>query len=109
MGCEAVTKVLQDAAAGDAQAVDQLFPLVYNELRQMAQAQMARERAEHTLQPTALVHDVYLRLVGSDTTKWPDRRYFFAAAGQAMRRVLVEHARSRSRDKVLFWLYSGEP
>lgn len=86
-------------ADGDRQAEDGLFPLVYDELRAMAQDQMVRERGDHTLQPTALVHEAYLRLVGDQVSQWPSRRYFFAAAGRAMRRILVEHARRRHRHK----------
>ncbi len=94
-----VTQMLLAISDGDRPAEDGLFPLVYDELRAMAQDQMARERGNHTLQPTALVHEAYLRLVGNQISQWPSRRYFFAAAATAMRRILVEHARGRYRHK----------
>jgi len=79
--------------------LDRLFPLVYDELRTLARAQLRRERADHTLQPTALVHEAWLRLLGDDRPPWTDRRHFFRAAAEAMRRILVEHARKRNRLK----------
>ena len=94
-----VTQMLAAIAEGDRRSVDRLFPLIYDELRGLARSRMARERTAHTLVPTALVHEAYLRLVGSDQDDWASRRYFFAAAGEAMRRILVEHARSRNRLK----------
>lgn len=81
------------------QAIEEAFPLVYGELRKIAAARMAREAAGHTLQPTALVHEVWLRLAGSSGEVWKNRTYFFAAAAEAMRRILVEHARRKSRLK----------
>lgn len=88
---EQVTAILQDGS-GD-EAWERLLPLVYDELRQLAAAQMRAERGEHTLQPTALVHEAFLRLVGDTSMAWSSRRHFFGAAAQAMRRVLVDHAR----------------
>ncbi len=90
-----VTQILQAAQQGDAGAVEELLPLIYNELRQIAAGKMAHEAAGHTLQPTALVHEVWLRLVGGSQQSWPSRAYFFAAAAEAMRRILVEHARRK--------------
>lgn len=94
-----VTQILQAVGRGDSRAMEDLLPLVYEELRRLAAAQMARESAGHTLQPTALVHEAWLRLVGDGERNWKDRAYFFAAAAQAMRRILVEHARRKSRLK----------
>jgi RNA polymerase sigma factor (TIGR02999 family) len=81
------------------EAVDRLIPLVYAELRTMAEAHLRHERTDHTLQATALVHETYLRLLGGGYPNWTDRRHFFHAAGEAMRRLLIEHARKRSRVK----------
>lgn len=93
-----VTRLLQSAEAGDARASAELLPLVYRELRRLAQARMARERPGQTLQATALVHEAYLRLLGEDAS-WQSRGHFFAAAAEAMRRILVEQARRKSRIK----------
>jgi RNA polymerase sigma factor (TIGR02999 family) len=81
------------------QVRDEMFSLVYEELRRLAAMRMARESAGHTLQPTALVHEAWLRLAGSGGSAWKNRSYFFAAAAEAMRRILVEHARRKSRLK----------
>ncbi len=94
-----VTRLLAGAAGGDPRAVDRLLPLVYEQLRRAAQAQMAGERAGHTLTATALVHEAYVRLVGGSTTPAGGRAQFFKAAAEAMRRILVEHARARARVK----------
>src|SRR5947209_9036457 len=95
-----VTHLLDAAAAGDRQAAADLLPLVYDELRKLAAARMAAEAAGHTLQPTALVHEAYLRLVGpADAERWDGRGHFFAAAAEAMRRVLVESARRKRSGK----------
>jgi RNA polymerase sigma factor (TIGR02999 family) len=88
-----VTTLLGDAARGDERAVDELLPLVYDELRALAGRYMRDERSDHTLQTTALVHEAYLRLVGSDQVAWESRGHFFRVAAQAMRRILVDHAR----------------
>lgn len=94
------TQLLHAMAAGDRQAARDLLPLVYDELRELAAARMAVEAAQHTLNPTALVHEAYLRLIGPvDAEQWHHRGHFFAAAAEAMRRVLVDHARNRSRLK----------
>jgi RNA polymerase sigma factor (TIGR02999 family) len=92
-----VTRLLDAAAAGDRRAAADLLPVVYDELRQMAAARMAGEAVGHTLQPTALVHEAYLRLVGDQ--EFDHRGHFFAAAAEAMRRILIDHARRRARAK----------
>lgn len=95
-----VTRLLDAAAAGDRQAAADLLPLVYGELRKLAAARMAGEAPEHTLQPTALVHEAYLRLLGpADAAGWDHRGHFFAAAAEAMRRILVDAARRKRREK----------
>jgi RNA polymerase sigma factor (TIGR02999 family) len=93
-----LTRLLDAAAAGEPHAAAELLPLVYDELRKLAAARMAAERADHTLNPTALVHEAYLRLVGGGTPQnWDGRGHFFASAAEAMRRILVEAARRRGR------------
>ena len=92
-----VTRLIDAAAAGDRQAAADLLPLVYDELRKLAAARMAAESPDHTLQPTALVHEAYLRLVGGQ--HFDDRGHFFAAAAEAMRRILVDAARRKQRNK----------
>jgi RNA polymerase sigma factor (TIGR02999 family) len=95
---DAVTKVLNAIEQGDPQAASQLLPLVYDELRRLAAARIAGEDAGHTLQPTALVHEAYLKLVGTDPQHpWNGRVHFFAAAAEAMRRILIDHARKKHR------------
>jgi len=85
------------ASEGDKTAADKLLPLVYDQLRRAAQLELARERKDHTLPATALVHEAYLKLVGPRKLPWSDRAHFYAAAAEAMRRILVDHARSRGR------------
>ena len=92
-----VTRILSAIEQGDRQAAEQLLPLVYDELRKLAAARMAAEKPGHTLNATALVHEAYLRLVGDQ--HFDDRGHFFAAAAEAMRRILVNHARDRKRLK----------
>lgn len=93
-----VTKLLDAAAGGDPRAAADLLPLVYDELRKLAASRLAHERAGHTLQPTALVHEAYVRLVGGGQPRdWDGRGHFFAAAAEAMRRILVESARRKGR------------
>ncbi len=95
-----VTRLLVRASGGDVAATAELFPLVYEELRLLAGHHLAHERAGHTLQPTALVHEAYLRLVGSENdVTWDNRAHFFGAAAQAIRRILIDHARKRGRAK----------
>ena len=94
-----ITLMLEAIAAGDRHASEQLLPLVYGELRRLAAARMAQEAAGHTLQPTALVHEAWLRLVGGQKQSWQNRAHFFGAAAEAMRRILIERARRKSRLK----------
>lgn len=94
-----VTRILNAIERGDAEAINTLLPAVYEELRQMADRKLLSEGPGHTLQATALVHEAYLRLVGSDDSSWPSRTYFFGAAAEAMRRILVEHARKKKSKK----------
>jgi RNA polymerase sigma factor (TIGR02999 family) len=90
-----VTKILAAISGGDSRATTELLPLVYQELRSLARSRMAQERSEHTLQATALVHEAYLRLIGDEDARWDSRNHFFAAAAEAMRRILIEHARRK--------------
>jgi RNA polymerase sigma factor (TIGR02999 family) len=89
------TLLLNAIESGDAKAADQLLPLVYHELRRLAASKMAHEKAGQTLQPTALVHEAWLRLVGDEVPTFQNRAHFFAAAAEAMRRILIERARRR--------------
>jgi len=90
-----VTRVIEAVQRGDAKAADELLPLVYEELRKLAASKMANEAAGNTLQPTALVHEAWLRLVGNDNPKFAGRAHFFAAAAEAMRRILIDRARRK--------------
>ncbi|MBX3380679.1 MAG: hypothetical protein KF805_11350 [Phycisphaeraceae bacterium] len=94
-----VTQLLKMAGEGDSRATDELLPLVYEELRRMARAQLVGDAMAVTIQPTVLVHEAYLRLVGDGDVSWNNRAHFFGAAAQAMRRILVERARHRGRQK----------
>ncbi len=94
-----VTRLLMALTAGREAAADELFPIVYNELRKVARSFMAREKPGQTLQTTALVHEAYLRLLGGEETNWKDRAHFFRAAAEAMRRILIERARAKARLK----------
>jgi len=94
-----ITAILQNAHLGKEEAFSQLIPLVYQELRQLAGFYLRNQRAGHTLQPTALVHEVYLRLAGQETPVWNNRDHFFASTARIMRNLLVDHARARSRKK----------
>ncbi len=91
----AVTHILDAIGQGNSQAADQLLPVVYQELRKLAAHKMASESPGQTLQPTALVHEAWLKLVGQENRKWQDRNHFFAAAAEAMRRILVDNARRK--------------
>jgi RNA polymerase sigma factor (TIGR02999 family) len=91
-----ITLVLRNLERGDVRAADQLLSLVYEELRRLAAAKMARESGGHTLQPTALVHEAWLRLGGDDQPTWQNRAHFFGAAAEAMRRILIDRARRRA-------------
>jgi len=94
-----ITQLLVRWRAGDQAALDELLPLVYREMRRLAGYYLRQERPDHTLQPTALVHEAYLRLVGEKEIDWQSRAHFFGIAAVRMRRILVEHARSRQAAK----------
>src|SRR2546426_4448057 len=93
------TRILEAAQQGDPTAADQLLPLVYEELRRLAAHKMANEAAGHTLQPTALVHEAWLRLVGNQEQQWNGRAHFFGAAAEAMRRILIENTRRKGAQR----------
>ncbi|TVQ51038.1 MAG: sigma-70 family RNA polymerase sigma factor [Phycisphaerales bacterium] len=94
-----VTELLHRASTGDRPAIDQLLPLVYDELRRLAEHHLKSERADHTLQATALVHEAYLRLVNQQQVQWKGRAHFMAVASMAIRRILVDAARARNAQK----------
>ncbi len=94
-----ITQLLADWSEGNEAALKKLLPLVYGELHRLANAYMRRERQDHTLQTTALVHEAYLRLVGQQNVQWQTRAHFFAVAARVMRNILVDHARGRGRAK----------
>jgi len=96
---ESVTQLLVDWSKGDRKALDKLMPLVYSELYRQAGNYLRRERVGHTLQPTALVNEAYLKLIDQKNAKWQNRAQFFGVAAQLMRRVLVDHARARQAEK----------
>lgn len=94
-----VTQILHDWSDGDPNAPERLMPFVYDELRRLARAFLARERGSHTLQPTALVNEAYLRLVDQTRVNWQNRAHFYGIASSMMRRVLIDHARAHAADK----------
>lgn len=94
-----ITEMLHQWSTGKPEVMNELLPLIYDELRRRAAAYLRRERANHTLQPTALVHEAYLKLIDQREDCWASRDHFFAIASQAMRRILVDHARNRHRRK----------
>ncbi len=94
-----ITQLLNDYQAGKKDALDELFPLVYGELRKLAASRMRNERGDHTLQPTALVHEAYLRLIEQHSTDWRNRAHFFGLAAEMMRRILVNHAVKNNAEK----------
>ena len=94
-----LTRILESIESGDAKAAEELLPLVYQELRKLASRKMAHEAPGHTLQPTALVHEAWLRLVGNQNPHFQGRAHFFSAAAEAMRRILIENARRKARLK----------
>lgn len=96
---EQITRLLGEAVAGDGYAAQELLPLIYEQLRELARCRMTEERVGHTLQATALVHEAYLRLVGDRAVPWSGRAHFFAAAAEGMRRILIDHARARNGAK----------
>ena len=98
-GSHEVTQLLLAWSGGDEQALDRLVPLVYDELRRLAQSYMRRERADHTLQTTALIHEAYLRLIDADRVQWRNRAHFFGIAARLMRQILVARARERGCQK----------
>ena len=90
-----VTQLLLDWSRGNRAALDELMPLVYQELRKLASSYLKSERPDHTLQPTALIHEAYLRMIGNNMPEWQSRAHFFGVAARLMRQILVEHARTR--------------
>ena len=94
-----VTRILKSIEHGEHQAVDELLPLVYDELRRLADRKLSQEQPGQTLQATALVHEAYIRLVEAESQNWYNRRHFFAAAAEAMRRILIENARKKKSHK----------
>lgn len=94
-----VTRLLQELSGGDGRALDRLVPLVYEELREVARQQLRRERAGHTLDSVALVHEAYVKLVGQEGMEWQSRAHFFGIAARAMRAILVDHARAHTAAK----------
>ncbi len=94
-----ITQLLNQWSNGDAEVLDDLMPLVYVELRRQAAGYLRRERSDHTLQPTALINEAYLKLIDQRDVRWQNRAHFFAIAAQAMRRILVDYARERHREK----------
>src|SRR5260370_32688147 len=98
MESDTVVRLLEEWRAGDESAYGRLVPMVYTELRRLARGQLGRERAGHSLEPTGLVHEAYLRLVSAEVD-WRNRTHFLSVAARVMRRVLIEHARARRADK----------
>jgi len=94
-----ITQLLLRWSQGDQSALDQLMPVIYQELRKLARSYMRRERTNHSLQPTALINEAYLRLIKQNFPEWQSRRHFFGVAAQLMRQILVKHARTRSAGK----------
>lgn len=95
----AVTQLLEQFSDGKPQAIEELLPLIYKELRRQAAQYLRKERPGHTLQPTALVHEAYMKLIDQRDVRWQNRSHFFGIAAQAMRRILIDHARTRGRNK----------
>ena len=96
---EQITVLLRQWSDGNREALDELLPLVYNELHKQARRYLRKERQDHTLQTTALIHEAYLKLIDQRDVEWQNRTHFFAIAAQMMRRILVDHARAKHRDK----------
>src|SRR5215470_17337266 len=94
-----MSRLLAECGNGNQAAFNKLLPLIYDELHRLASAYMSRERRDHTLQTTALVNEAYLRLVDQSKSRWTDRVHFFALASKVMRQILIDHARSHSREK----------
>lgn len=98
-GRHEVTQILRDWSGGDPAAPERLMPFVYDELRRLARSFLRRERGDHTLQPTALVHEAYVRLVDQRSVNWQNRAHFYGIAASMMRRVLIDHARAHAAEK----------
>ncbi len=94
-----ITQILQELRSGGQNSLNELLPLVYDELRRLANSYLNRERSNHTLQPTALVHEAYLRLIGQKEIEWQNRAHFFGVSARLMREILIEYARGRNRQK----------
>ena len=94
-----ITQILQDLRSGGRDTLNELLPLVYSELRQLANSYLGRERSNHTLQPTALVHEAYQRLIGQNEIDWQSRAHFFGVSARLMREILIEYARAKNRQK----------
>jgi len=94
-----ITQILSELKGGNQQALDELLPLVYDELRRLANSYLRKERVNHTLQPTALVHEAYLRLLGQNQIEWQNRAHFFGVSARLMREILIEYARGKNRLK----------
>lgn len=94
-----ITKMLLELTDGNREVVDQILPHIYSELRKLAGSYLRRERSDHTLQPTALVHEAYMKLIDQRQVKWQNRAHFFGIAAQVMRRILMDHARKHSAEK----------
>lgn len=94
-----ITRLLQESSAGDEISLEKLLPMVYDELRRLAASYFRRERINHTLQPTALVHEAYLRLVGQENVNWQNRAHFFGIAANLMRQILINYAESHNAEK----------
>lgn len=99
MSHKPITQLLLELREGGRESIDQLLPIVYDELRRLARSHLSRERQEHTLQPTALVNEAYIRLIGQKEIDWKDRAHFFGVASRLMREILIEYARGRNRKK----------
>ena len=99
MSDKPITQLLSEIKSGRQEVLGELLPLVYDELRRLADNYLRRERSDHTLQPTALVHEAYLRLVGQNPIEWQNRAHFFGIAARLMREILIEYARGRNRQK----------
>ena len=94
-----ITQILQELRNGERDSINQVLPVVYDELRRLADKYLNRERANHTLQPTALVHEVYLRMIGQNKVEWQNRAHFFGISARLMREILIEYARGRNSQK----------
>jgi RNA polymerase sigma-70 factor (ECF subfamily) len=99
MAKKPITQILQELQNGERDSINQVLPIVYDELRRLANNYLNRERANHTLQPTALVHEVYLRMIGQNKVEWQNRAHFFGISARLMREILIEYARGRNSQK----------